>query len=160
MGHILHSSILVPYHGWYAPDKKFFYGLYTIQCVLAFNICFIAFVFFGNLHNSKFEVWSCWWPNALIFGLIFRRISHRTHHQNHGHVENDESWHPVCKFPLFMASLFVCFKQIWSIFKLKVNNFTCYSCSCLKEFTRVWTWLRRLCDSLCLFQCLHTPFTL
>lgn len=25
------------------------------------------------------------------------RISHRTHHQNHGHVENDESWHPVAK---------------------------------------------------------------
>ncbi|KAF6147024.1 hypothetical protein GIB67_036743 [Kingdonia uniflora] len=23
------------------------------------------------------------------------RISHRTHHQNHGHVENDESWHPI-----------------------------------------------------------------
>ncbi|KAL8539186.1 hypothetical protein ACS0TY_000984 [Phlomoides rotata] len=38
-GHLLHSSILVPYHGW--------------------------------------------------------RISHRTHHQNHGHVENDESWHPL-----------------------------------------------------------------
>nr|ACJ66780.1 omega-3 desaturase [Portulaca oleracea] len=38
VGHILHSSILVPYHGW--------------------------------------------------------RISHRTHHANHGHVENDESWHP------------------------------------------------------------------
>ena len=27
--------------------------------------------------------------------LNCRRISHRTHHQNHGHVENDESWHPV-----------------------------------------------------------------
>ncbi|KAL6645760.1 hypothetical protein ACP70R_017368 [Stipagrostis hirtigluma subsp. patula] len=39
VGHILHSSILVPYHGW--------------------------------------------------------RISHRTHHQNHGHVEKDESWHPL-----------------------------------------------------------------
>ncbi|KAG1662017.1 hypothetical protein FOA52_009506 [Chlamydomonas sp. UWO 241] len=25
------------------------------------------------------------------------RISHRTHHSNHGHVENDESWHPVPK---------------------------------------------------------------
>lgn len=25
------------------------------------------------------------------------RISHRTHHANHGHVENDESWHPVPK---------------------------------------------------------------
>ncbi|KAL3694482.1 hypothetical protein R1sor_008133 [Riccia sorocarpa] len=23
------------------------------------------------------------------------RISHRTHHANHGHVENDESWHPL-----------------------------------------------------------------
>lgn len=25
------------------------------------------------------------------------RISHRNHHANHGHVENDESWHPVRK---------------------------------------------------------------
>ncbi|KAG2496135.1 hypothetical protein HYH03_005738 [Edaphochlamys debaryana] len=41
VGHLCHSSILVPYHGW--------------------------------------------------------RISHRTHHANHGHVENDESWHPVTK---------------------------------------------------------------
>ncbi|PSR95055.1 Omega-3 fatty acid desaturase [Actinidia chinensis var. chinensis] len=39
VGHLLHSFILVPYHGW--------------------------------------------------------RISHRTHHQNHGHVENDESWVPL-----------------------------------------------------------------
>ncbi|KAJ8749739.1 hypothetical protein K2173_012290 [Erythroxylum novogranatense] len=39
VGHILHSSILVPYHGW--------------------------------------------------------RISHRTHHQHHGNVENDESWVPL-----------------------------------------------------------------
>lgn len=41
VGNIVHSSILVPYHGW--------------------------------------------------------RVSHRTHHSNHGHVENDESWHPVTK---------------------------------------------------------------
>nr|AVZ47050.1 delta-15 fatty acid desaturase [Paeonia suffruticosa]AXF74721.1 omega-3 fatty acid desaturase [Paeonia ostii]AZB49550.1 fatty acid desaturase 8-1 [Paeonia ostii]QBQ82062.1 omega-3 fatty acid desaturase [Paeonia ostii]UXG17980.1 omega-3 fatty acid desaturase 3 [Paeonia ostii] len=39
VGHLLHSAILVPYHGW--------------------------------------------------------RISHRTHHQNHGHVDNDESWVPL-----------------------------------------------------------------
>ncbi|KAK4763789.1 hypothetical protein SAY87_013227 [Trapa incisa] len=39
IGHLLHSSILVPYNGW--------------------------------------------------------RISHRKHHQNHGHVENDESWVPL-----------------------------------------------------------------
>ncbi|KAJ1699008.1 hypothetical protein LUZ63_007520 [Rhynchospora breviuscula] len=43
VGHLLHSSILVPYHGW--------------------------------------------------------RISHRTHHQNHGHVEKDESWHPWGRSP-------------------------------------------------------------
>jgi omega-3 fatty acid desaturase (delta-15 desaturase) len=23
------------------------------------------------------------------------RINHRTHHQNHGHIHRDESWHPV-----------------------------------------------------------------
>lgn len=39
VGHITHTSILVPYHPW--------------------------------------------------------RISHRTHHSNHGHVENDESWYPM-----------------------------------------------------------------
>ncbi|XWS74012.1 hypothetical protein CRYUN_Cryun02cG0178900 [Craigia yunnanensis] len=43
VGHILHSSILVPYHGW--------------------------------------------------------RISHRTHHQNHGNVEKDESWVPWYRSP-------------------------------------------------------------
>eukprot|EP00201_Polytomella_parva_P009686 CAMPEP_0175059828 /NCGR_PEP_ID=MMETSP0052_2-20121109/12650_1 /TAXON_ID=51329 ORGANISM="Polytomella parva, Strain SAG 63-3" /NCGR_SAMPLE_ID=MMETSP0052_2 /ASSEMBLY_ACC=CAM_ASM_000194 /LENGTH=393 /DNA_ID=CAMNT_0016325423 /DNA_START=139 /DNA_END=1320 /DNA_ORIENTATION=- len=41
LGHLLHSAILVPYHGW--------------------------------------------------------RISHRSHHANHGHVENDESWYPISK---------------------------------------------------------------
>ena len=25
------------------------------------------------------------------------RISHRTHHANHGHIENDESWTPTPK---------------------------------------------------------------
>jgi omega-3 fatty acid desaturase (delta-15 desaturase) len=39
VGHLVHSFILVPYHGW--------------------------------------------------------RISHRTHHANHGHVERDESWYPM-----------------------------------------------------------------
>ncbi|KAG5239961.1 syntaxin-binding protein [Salix suchowensis] len=36
-----------------------------------------------------------WYPQILATDCYFRRISHRTHHQNHGHVENDESWHPV-----------------------------------------------------------------
>lgn len=29
--------------------------------------------------------------------FAFSRRSHRTHHSNHGHVENDESWHPTTK---------------------------------------------------------------
>lgn len=41
IGHLAHSLILVPYHGW--------------------------------------------------------RLSHKKHHGNHGHVDNDESWHPVTK---------------------------------------------------------------
>jgi omega-3 fatty acid desaturase (delta-15 desaturase) len=41
VGHLVHSSILVPYHGW--------------------------------------------------------RVSHRAHHANHGHVENDESWVPFAR---------------------------------------------------------------
>uniref|UniRef100_A0A0A9D4V3 Uncharacterized protein n=1 Tax=Arundo donax TaxID=35708 RepID=A0A0A9D4V3_ARUDO len=32
-----------------------------------------------------------------------RRISHRTHHQNHGHIEQDESWHPVSSFLLYIT---------------------------------------------------------
>ncbi|KAI8476515.1 MAG: fatty acid desaturase-domain-containing protein [Monoraphidium minutum] len=41
VGHLMHSLILVPYHGW--------------------------------------------------------RLSHKKHHGNHGHIDNDESWHPVTK---------------------------------------------------------------
>lgn len=41
VGHLLHSLILVPFHGW--------------------------------------------------------RLSHKKHHGNHGHVDNDESWHPVTR---------------------------------------------------------------
>jgi fatty acid desaturase len=38
-----------------------------------------------------------------------RRISHRTHHQNHGHVEKDESWHPVaiCSVALSLCRFMV-----------------------------------------------------
>jgi acyl-lipid omega-3 desaturase len=28
------------------------------------------------------------------------RVSHRKHHANHGHVENDESWHPTTETQL------------------------------------------------------------
>eukprot|EP00197_Chlamydomonas_leiostraca_P005565 CAMPEP_0202868098 /NCGR_PEP_ID=MMETSP1391-20130828/10186_1 /ASSEMBLY_ACC=CAM_ASM_000867 /TAXON_ID=1034604 /ORGANISM="Chlamydomonas leiostraca, Strain SAG 11-49" /LENGTH=409 /DNA_ID=CAMNT_0049548215 /DNA_START=47 /DNA_END=1276 /DNA_ORIENTATION=+ len=42
--------------------------------------------FVGNITHSSILVPYHGW-----------RISHRTHHANHGHVENDESWHPVPK---------------------------------------------------------------
>lgn len=42
-----------------------------------------------------------------LLSLLCRRISHRTHHQNHGHVENDESWHPVSCLSIMSTSLFL-----------------------------------------------------
>lgn len=48
------------------------------------------------------------------FEFCYRRISHRTHHQNHGHVENDESWHPVSGFLLLMP--FPCFLVMFLLF--------------------------------------------
>ncbi|GFS39268.1 fatty acid desaturase 7 [Actinidia rufa] len=62
-GHLLHSFILVPYHGW--------------------------------------------------------RISHRTHHQNHGHVENDESWVPLSEKlykTLHVSTKFLRFKVPFPLF--------------------------------------------
>lgn len=41
-----------------------------------------------NIFRLSFE-------NVVDVCDFYRRISHRTHHQNHGHVENDESWVPV-----------------------------------------------------------------
>ncbi|KAL5225805.1 hypothetical protein ABZP36_012444 [Zizania latifolia] len=73
VGHLLHSFILVPYHGW--------------------------------------------------------RISHRTHHQNHGHIERDESWYPITEklyrqleprtkklrftlpFPLLAFPIYLCYRS-------------------------------------------------
>lgn len=37
-----------------------------------------------------------WQPNWFRSHGFCRRVSHRTHHQNHGHIEKDESWVPVC----------------------------------------------------------------
>ncbi|KAL5995569.1 hypothetical protein ACLOJK_025633 [Asimina triloba] len=52
-------------------------------------------------HVNNWFVWPLYWAaQGTMFWALFVlghdwRISHRTHHQNHGHVENDESWHPL-----------------------------------------------------------------
>uniref|UniRef100_A0A453IB21 Fatty acid desaturase N-terminal domain-containing protein n=1 Tax=Aegilops tauschii subsp. strangulata TaxID=200361 RepID=A0A453IB21_AEGTS len=69
VGHILHSSILVPYNGWYD------------ECMLYFLLSC------GIVIDAK--------KGGVLCECNCRRISHRTHHQNHGHVEKDESWHPL-----------------------------------------------------------------
>ncbi|GMN23720.1 hypothetical protein TIFTF001_000235 [Ficus carica] len=42
------------------------------------------------------------------------RISHRTHHQNHGHVENDESWVPWYRSPGKKGSHFNPYSSLFS----------------------------------------------
>jgi fatty acid desaturase len=97
-----------------------------IQRVLTSNLSFIMFGFCCNLHYSSLSFGVAYGlMHYLLFIFIYRRISHRTHHQNHGHVENDESWHPVSKFPVSTVSPFVIFffflEISSSVFKAKVS---------------------------------------
>lgn len=56
----------------------------------------------------------------IVFYVYKRRISHRTHHQNHGHVENDESWVPVMAFSFYIFSLH--FEWLRLFFRNEKNN--------------------------------------
>ncbi|KAK6120255.1 hypothetical protein DH2020_045946 [Rehmannia glutinosa] len=68
----------------------------------------VAIVFglaLSAIYLNKWFVWPLYWvAQGTMFWALFVlghdwRISHRTHHQNHGHVENDESWHPWNRSP-------------------------------------------------------------
>ncbi|CAL5404265.1 unnamed protein product [Camellia sinensis] len=51
-----------------------------------------------KLFQQLFVEQCCWTSPAFVNSCVLSwmvRISHRTHHQNHGHVENDESWVPL-----------------------------------------------------------------
>lgn len=73
VGHFLHFSIIVLYYGWLVLLSNHFLR--------------------RNLQNFFLLH-----VKILCFWLTCRRISHKTHHHNHGRVENNESWHPVCFF--------------------------------------------------------------
>uniref|UniRef100_A0A0E0RCL5 Fatty acid desaturase N-terminal domain-containing protein n=1 Tax=Oryza rufipogon TaxID=4529 RepID=A0A0E0RCL5_ORYRU len=51
--------------------------------------------------SVAWAAWPLYWAaQGTMFWALFVlghdwRISHRTHHQNHGHIEKDESWHPI-----------------------------------------------------------------
>lgn len=114
VGHTLHSFILVPYDGWY----------FLLNFLLSF------------------------FPSLLLFPIMnvflyqhCRRISHRTHHQNHGHVENDESWHPVINsLTLLTKQIHLSFLFFSFIFKLNSNQFLIVSsqhtCRPLNHYTK------------------------
>ena len=88
------------------------------------------------------------------------RISHRTHHANHGHVENDESWYPTSK------STYDNMVRVATVFT--PSHAVCSSCTALSMIFQgaadVFTPLLRRtrcrgsagCLSRCL--CLHTRF--
>ncbi len=92
VGHILHSSILVPYHGWWV--------CYNFLCQLS-----ISQIFTRHMLRLSFK-----FAEILINYTAlesYRRISHRTHHQNHGNVENDESWVPVLSLSYYFKYIYI-----------------------------------------------------
>ena len=97
VGNITHSSILVPYHGW---RVSWFFAFVGEKGVVDWGVgvsisSFLMPLSLLSLQNlfSSIPLPS---PSPLSPPLP-PQISHRTHHSNHGHVENDESWHPVSR---------------------------------------------------------------
>lgn len=124
--------------------------------------------------NQMTDVW-----NGYTETIIYRRISHRTHHQNHGNVENDESWVPVInRITSPQLSLFACLSNNFSSDSFNLYNFlkllacltlvwrvplvwtfNCSSCSsCLSKCTRIWDTLPNFYDTRFHFPCLHTHY--
>nr|GMC98344.1 omega-3 fatty acid desaturase, chloroplastic-like [Ipomoea batatas] len=77
----------IPKHCWVKdPWKSMSYVVRDVVAVFGLALC----CFFNWMFGLFIGLLKEHWPWKLL-----KRISHRTHHQNHGHVENDESWHPI-----------------------------------------------------------------
>ncbi|KAK1283055.1 hypothetical protein QJS10_CPB21g01282 [Acorus calamus] len=69
------------------------------------DVAIVAGLAAGAVYLNNWLVWPLYWvAQGTMFWALFVlghdwRISHRTHHQNHGHVEKDESWHPWSRSP-------------------------------------------------------------
>lgn len=89
-----------------------------ISCILQFWCLIMDGMFHVAVHSITLDTiyirqfWSAIWV-----WVVCRRISHRTHHQNHGHVEKDESWHPVSGL-LQLSILQSKFKDYLTIFEV------------------------------------------
>lgn len=87
--------------GAFAADSWFVWPLYWLAQSTMFWALFVVGHDCGHQSFSSKR-----WLNDLLGNITHSsilvpyhgwRISHRTHHSNHGHVENDESWHPTRK---------------------------------------------------------------
>jgi fatty acid desaturase len=100
MGHLLHSFILVPYHGWRLSHKKH-HGNHghidndeswhpLTQTQYEELVRFLGFVvLFGHM---------CRFIGFIMAFYTFTNCAvgcHKKHHGNHGHIDNDESCHPL-----------------------------------------------------------------
>ncbi|KAM0884635.1 hypothetical protein ACQ4PT_030877 [Festuca glaucescens] len=84
----------VPAHCWRkSPLRSLSYVARDLAAVAA-----LALLAWGL---DSWVVWPLYWAaQGTLFWALFVlghdwRISHRTHHQNHGHIDKDESWHPI-----------------------------------------------------------------
>ncbi|KAF2291653.1 hypothetical protein GH714_027879 [Hevea brasiliensis] len=83
----------IPKHCWVKnPWRSLSYIFRDVVVILALAA--------AALYFNSWAVWPLYWAaQGTMFWAIFVlghdwRISHRTHHQNHGNVEKDESWLP------------------------------------------------------------------
>ncbi|XP_066334785.1 fatty acid desaturase DES3-like isoform X2 [Miscanthus floridulus] len=84
----------VPEHCWRkSPWRSLWY--------VARDVAVVAALGAAAAGVDSWAVWPFYWPaQGTMFWALFVlghdwRISHRTHHQNHGHIHRDESWHPI-----------------------------------------------------------------
>ncbi|KAJ8448318.1 hypothetical protein Cgig2_021946 [Carnegiea gigantea] len=114
----------IPEHCWVKDPWKSM-GYVVRDLVVVFALIGIA------VSLDSWFVWPFYWfAQGTMFGALFVighdwRISHRIHHANHAHVENDESWRPMTEtlykglpnwarmfrytapFPLFVAPYYL-----------------------------------------------------
>lgn len=142
LGHLLHSSILVPYHGWYVPcSQSELRKLIRFQGSrrIVISVKFGCLIIFGVILLKS--------SGGSVTGLITRTmgISRMT-----------------SPGTLLVSCSYMSFRLVGAFVQhLIYDGFLSYwiTCSCQRSYIEVWILPLGFCVSHCLSQCLHSPCT-